>query len=194
MMPQTRRPVLAVVVIVLVGAIAAVFYGRGFAPVHVPGPPPVLAKLKLAARPKAVPAVAFADAQDQLHRLAEFRGRYVLLNLWATWCAPCVKELPALAGLKRTIGNAKLAVIAVNVGRDNVANTAKFLKAHDAATLLVYRDVNTAFLHAFGAFGLPLTVLIGPDGREVARAIGAVQWDDKDSIAYFRSLTARKTS
>jgi thiol-disulfide isomerase/thioredoxin len=146
-----------------------------------------LAKLKMDAKPVAVPAVAFSDAAGLRHSLSEFRGRYLLLNLWATWCAPCVKELPALSHLQAAIGSKKLTVVPVNVGRDNAADTTKFLKQHKAA-LPVYIDTNAAFLHAFGAYGLPLTVLIDPQGREIARAIGAVRWDAPEAIAYFKSL------
>jgi thiol-disulfide isomerase/thioredoxin len=146
-----------------------------------------LAKLKPDEHPTAVPAVAFSDAVGQRHNLSEFRGRYLLLNLWATWCAPCVKELPALSHLQTAIGSKKLAVVPVNVGRDSAADTTKFLQQHKAA-LPVYIDTNSAFLHAFGAYGLPLTVLIDPQGREIARAIGAVRWDAPEAIAYFKSL------
>ena len=114
------------------------------------------------------------------------------MNLWATWCAPCVKELPALAGLRRALANGRLAVIAVSVGRDDTAEISKFLITHRAGSLPVYRDVNMAFLHAFGAFGLPLTVLVDPRGREVARATGAVPWDDADTVAYFRGLAGKR--
>lgn len=148
-----------------------------------------LAKLKPDEQPKPVPAVAFSDAAGARHSLSEFRGRYLLLNLWATWCAPCVKELPALSHLQAAIGPRKLIVVPVNVGRDNATETTKFLKQHRAA-LPVYIDTNSAFLHAFGAYGLPLTVLIDPRGREIARAIGAVRWDEPEALAYFRGLGA----
>jgi thiol-disulfide isomerase/thioredoxin len=144
------------------------------------------AKLKSEA-PKPVAGVAFADAGGRMHRLDEFRGRYLLLNLWATWCAPCVRELPALSRLQAATGTKTLQVVPVNVGRDTAAATAAFLAKHHVA-LPVYLDNNSAFLHAFGAYGLPLTVLIDPQGREIARAIGAVSWDAPVAIAYFKSF------
>jgi thiol-disulfide isomerase/thioredoxin len=145
-----------------------------------------LAKLKSEA-PKPVAAVAFTDASGGMRKLSEFRGRYLLLNLWATWCAPCVHELPALSQLQATVGTKALRVVPVNVGRDNAAATAAFLRQHHVE-LPVYLDTNAAFLHAFGAYGLPLTVLIDPQGREIARAMGAVRWDVPESISYFRGL------
>lgn len=146
-----------------------------------------LAKLKQEDTPKPVPPVTFVDGQGGTHALGNFRGRYVLLNLWATWCAPCVRELPALGHLQAAMDARKLVVVPVNVGHDGAAATAAFLKQHKA-DLPVYLDTKSAFLHAFGATGLPLTLLIDLQGREIARAMGAVRWDAPDSIAYFKSL------
>jgi thiol-disulfide isomerase/thioredoxin len=148
-----------------------------------------LAKLKEDAAPARVPPVSFVDAQGTRHTLAEFHGRYVLLNLWATWCGPCVRELPALAHLQGALGPQRLAVVPVSVGHDSAADTVKFLKAQKA-DLPAYLDTGSVFLHAFGATGLPLTLLVDPKGREIARASGAVRWDAPDSIAHFRTLTA----
>ena len=152
----------------------------------VPTSAAALAKLKPVA-PKPVPPVTFIGADGKAHGLNEFRGRYVLLNLWATWCAPCVRELPALSHLQANIDSTHLTVVPVNVGRGTASDTETFLKEHVAA-LPVYLDTKSAFLHAFGAYGLPLTVLIDPKGREIARASGAVQWDAQDSVAYFKQL------
>lgn len=152
--------------------------------------PPSLSALVADHAPQAMPEVAFGDVFGGLHTLAAFKGRYVLLNLWATWCAPCVKELPALARLQAALPKARFLVITVNVGRASAADTAAFLKAHDAASLPVYLDSNIALIRAFGAAGLPLSVLIDRQGREVARASGPADWDDKSAIAYFKALTA----
>lgn len=146
-----------------------------------------LAKLKPEVPPKVAPPVSFVDAAGTTHTLAEFRGRYILLNLWATWCAPCVRELPALSHLQAKLESKNLLVIPVSIGRDSAAATQAFLNAHKAK-LPVYRDTKSAFLRSFGAFGLPLTVLIDPQGREIARASGALRWDAPESVAYFKSL------
>ncbi|HEY1961450.1 MAG TPA: TlpA disulfide reductase family protein, partial [Rhizomicrobium sp.] len=99
-MPQTRRAVLAWIAAIAIVVIAAVVYVRLERPVHDTAPAGALAKLVPDAQPKSIPDVAFADGTGQLHKLSDFRGRYMLLNLWATWCAPCVHELPALAHLQ----------------------------------------------------------------------------------------------
>jgi len=191
--PQTRRLAIAALAAVLIGAVLAFLYVTRSGFVHdTVGPPAALAKLRPAPSPTPIPAVAVADATGRLHKLTGFRGRYVLLNLWATWCAPCVRELPALARLQTAVGPKGVVVLPVNVGRSTAAETAAFLKSHDAGALPVYVDSSFAFLRAFRAYGLPVTVMIDPKGREAARAVGAVQWDAKESIGYFKSLPARQ--
>jgi thiol-disulfide isomerase/thioredoxin len=187
-MPQTRPALLAWIAAIAIVAIAAGVYVRLERAVHGGPPSGALAKLVPDAQAKPIADVVFADGSGQLHKLSDFRGRYMLLNLWATWCAPCVHELPALSHLQGALGARQLSVVPVNVGRSTAADTAAFLKTHKA-DLPVYLDSNSAFLHAFGAYGLPLTVLVDPKGREIARATGGVRWDAPESVAYFRSLS-----
>jgi thiol-disulfide isomerase/thioredoxin len=143
--------------------------------------------------PSAVPAVAFSDDKGNRISLSQLKGRYVLLNLWAPWCAPCVRELPALARLQSAVASARFQVIAVDVGRGSAADARTFLDDHGAKALATYVDANLALLRAFGAFGLPLTVLIDPQGKEIGRAIGPAAWDSADSVEYFRTLVSAKT-
>lgn len=171
------------------GAVLGVLYVILSGPVHaVDQVPPALAKLIPAKAPRSVPAVAFSDATGKRHLLSEFKGRYVLLNLWATWCNPCVRELPALAGLQAAVPPDRLKIVAVNVGRSNASETAAFLRAHGAEALSVYLDTNVAMVRAFRAYGLPLSVLIDPQGREVARGFGGSNWDAASAIGYFKAL------
>jgi thiol-disulfide isomerase/thioredoxin len=195
MLSWSRQHTFAVLAGLIAGVALAVLYVIHAGPVHALARPPAeLAALKASDKPMAVPEVAFVDAAGKRHMLAEFRGRYVLLNLWATWCAPCVKELPALAQLGQAVSPDRLSVVAVNVGRSSMAETAQFLKTHRAGTLAPYADSNIALMRAFGAFGLPMTVLIDPQGREVARALGAAEWDAPASVSYFKSLAAHAAS
>jgi thiol-disulfide isomerase/thioredoxin len=146
-----------------------------------------LARLVPAKKPEAVAVVAFTGADGKPHSVAEFKGRYVLLNLWAVWCAPCVKELPALARLQAAAPALK--VVPVDVARGTPPDAAGFLKAHGAASLPPFIDTDLALMRVFGAYGLPLTILIDDKGREVARAVGPADWDAPDAIAYFKTLT-----
>jgi len=175
---------------VAAAALIGVLYWKSSPPVHASlAPPQSLARLVAAPKPAPVAAVGFTAADGARRSIAAFKGRYVLLNLWAVWCAPCVKELPALARLQAAAPG--LAVVPVDVARGTPEDAASFLKAHGAARLPAYIDSDLALMRAFGAYGLPLTVLIDDKGREIARAVGPAEWDAPDSIAYFKALTAK---
>ena len=111
----------------------------------------------------------------------------MLLNLWATWCGPCVNELPSLARLSRFAPGLK--VVAVDTADRGNVDAAGFLKSHDAAALAVYRDSETVMMKSFGAFGLPMTVLIDPEGKIVAKAEGPADWGSPEVVAYFKRIT-----
>jgi thiol-disulfide isomerase/thioredoxin len=155
-------------------------------------PPEALANLTPeAARP--APPVTFVDATGKRHSLNEFRGGYVLLNLWGTWCAPCARELPALARLSKELPN-RLAVIAVALPPGDARDAKLFLAQHDAGALGVFVDSQTMFFRAFRAYALPLTMLIDPKGNEIARAVGPAQWDAPAAVAYLKAEIGRQKS
>jgi len=182
---MTKKIVISLAVI---AALAFGFlYARGLLSVHEGlTPPPSLAALALEKAPKPAPDVAFTDAAGTRHALSTFRGRYVLLNLWATWCGPCVAELPALARL--SIYAPGLRVLAINMDKGQV-DAAAFLKSHAAKALPVYRDSDVVMLRSFHAYGLPMTVLIDPDGKIVAKAEGPADWDTPEAVKYFKRIT-----
>ena len=164
----------------------AVLYWMTASTVH--APPASLAPLKFAAQPQRAPAVAFTGPGGKIANLHEFKGRYVLLNLWAPWCGPCVKELPALAALQRALPADRFVVVPVDVGREGQADAQGFLAGHGAGALQTYVDSEAALLRSFGGYGLPMTALIDPEGNEIARAEGAPDWAKPESVAYLRSL------
>jgi thiol-disulfide isomerase/thioredoxin len=163
-----------------------VLYGIGAAPVHagpaMPGP------LKPAQPVKAAPKVVFYDAKGARHGLEDYKGHYVLMNFWATWCAPCVAELPALARLKAQAPG--LTVLAVNLDKGKV-DAGAFLKSHNAAALGVLSDKDVMMMRSFVIYAMPTTVLIDPKGREIARAMGPADWASPQMVAYFKSLPAK---
>lgn len=178
---------------VVVALVWAVLYGKGMLNVHRGlEPPKALAVLVLEKSPKTAPAVSFSDASGRRHSLADLRGHYVLLNLWATWCAPCVGELPALAQLSRLAPGLK--VLAVDVGHDDVRAASQFLKSHNAALLATYVDSDIMMVRSFGAYGLPTTVLIDPAGAVIAKAEGPADWSSGQSVAYFKAMTGAKVA
>jgi thiol-disulfide isomerase/thioredoxin len=182
------RP-LTIAVAIGAAVLLAVLYGITTLSVH--APPASLEPLKLTRPVKPTPSVVFAGADGKLHTLDEFKGRLVLLNLWAPWCAPCVKELPALAALQKALPRDRFAVVAVDVGRDSLAETGGFLAGHGAGALPAYLDSNTSLFRAFGAYGLPLSILIDAKGREIARAEGPADWSSPDSVRYMKQLAGR---
>ncbi len=160
----------------------ALLYGTLGGPVHAA---PAMPKPMVAQKPaKSAPSVSFTDAAGTRHALSSYKGKYVLLNMWATWCVPCVAELPALTKLQAAAPN--ITILAVNMDRGQV-DAAGFLKSHNAASLGSLRDTDIALMRNFGAFGLPTTVLIDPKGNVVGRAEGPAEWASPDSIAYCKS-------
>ena len=127
--------------------------------------------------PSPAPDVAVTTRGGAKLRLAELRGRPVLLNLWATWCVPCVAEMPALEALAAERTGTPLAIMAVSVDRRGEGAVAPFLVQHKLEKLPVYLDPKSDVAHAFGIDAIPTTILIDRQGREVGRLVGAVAWD-----------------
>ncbi len=173
-------------------AVGAVLYGMMGGNVHANGTPPaVLDKMKLSAGSPAAPPIAFKDAAGKELKLADFHGRYMLVNLWATWCGPCINELPELAKLQSQLPQDRVTVVPVDVlERLDAEKLGEFLKMHDAAGLPVFIDAERATQRGFVANELPLTVLIDADGHEVARAAGGQKWADPAVVAYLKAISA----
>jgi len=182
---MTKKIIISLAVIAAV--VMGVLYGKGLLSVHQGLEPPAsLSALVLEKSPKPAPNVHFADAMGNRHALDAFQGRYVLVNLWATWCAPCVAELPSLARLAAHAPGLK--VLAINTDHGKV-DAAGFLKSHGAGSLPVYLDSERMMLRSFVVPGLPTTILVGPDGKVVARAEGPAEWGSKEAVAYFKRIT-----
>ncbi len=134
----------------------------------------------------------FQNASGQAVSLESFRGRIVLLNLWATWCLPCRKEMPALDRLQAALGGPDFEVVALSVDRGGAGPSKKFLDGTGVATLALYVDPTAKLANAFKAVGLPTTILIGRDGREIGRLLGPAEWDAEDAKALVRAAMAGK--
>ena len=144
-----------------------------------------MAKLVIAeGRP--VPEVGLVDLAEAPHGLAELQGRWVVLNFWATWCAPCREEMPSLDRLQAAMPD--LTVLAVATGPNPVPALRRFLEEAAVDDLTIWRDPNSALARQMGVLGLPVTVIIGPDGAEVARLIGGAEWDSADAKAVLGAL------
>jgi thiol-disulfide isomerase/thioredoxin len=143
--------------------------------------------------PKPVPELQFTDAAGNLHTLADFKGKTVLLNLWATWCLPCRKEMPALDKLQATLGGADFEVVPVSIDRKGMEAVNKFYAEIGLQHLgrYVAPAANRA-LDQFGVFGLPATVLIDRNGQELGRLFGPAEWDSPEVIAFLKDIIAQQ--
>jgi thiol-disulfide isomerase/thioredoxin len=136
--------------------------------------------------PKTLPALAFKDASGADRTLADWRGRTVLLNLWATWCVPCRKEMPALDALQAKLGGADFEVVSINIDTRDVEKPRTWLKEVGIAKLGYYADNSAKVfqdLKAVGkAFGMPTTLLVDPNGCELATLAGPAEWASDDAV------------
>ncbi len=149
-------------------------------------------KLVVHAEPSAVPDTAFGDAGGADHRLSEFRGKHVAVNFWATWCAPCRKELPALDALNREFGGEDFAVVTIATGRNMLPAITRLFDETGVETLPVYLDPKQALAREMTVFGLPVTVILDPEGREIARMTGDADWSGESARAIVRALLAER--
>ena len=133
--------------------------------------------------PRPLANVKFQDATGATRRLADFRGRVVLLNLWATWCVPCRSEMPTLDRLQRKIASPDFEVIALSIDRDGTAAVKRFFDDTGVRSLSIYVDSSMESQAALGAIGIPTTLLIDRQGREVARLTGPAAWDRAEAVA-----------
>lgn len=141
-----------------------------------------LGNFNLFDKPRPVPRIAFTDGDGADRSLGDFRGRVVLLNLWATWCAPCRREMPALDRLQARLGNRGFEVVALAVDRAGPEQVREFLAEVGAPHLKLYLDRTTRSMRTLGIIGLPTTLLIDRRGREVGRLIGAAEWDSDEAL------------
>lgn len=125
--------------------------------------------------------VSFTDGDGNPKTLKDFRGKTVLLNLWATWCAPCREEMPSLDRLQTALGSGTFEVVALAVDRTGVQSVKKFLDETGVKSLKLYIDTTTRSGSALKAIGMPTTILIDPEGREIGRLPGPAEWDSADA-------------
>jgi thiol-disulfide isomerase/thioredoxin len=136
--------------------------------------------------------IVFKDESGADTSLEKWRGRVVLLNLWATWCAPCRKEMPELDALQQKLGSPDFEVVALSLDRQGAETARKFLNETKATNLKLYVDATAKALESLRAPGLPTTILFDREGREVGRLAGAADWASPEAIALVESVIAGK--
>ena len=144
------------------------------------------------ATPKDVPALMFVDGAGAAKDNAVFKGKVTLLNLWATWCAPCRKEMPELAKLQHDLGGADFQVVELSQDLKGYDASASFLKQVGAENLTLYADDKANAIDALAAPGLPVTLLLNRDGKEVGRLIGPAPWSSDEAKVIIKAVIDAK--
>lgn len=150
-----------------------------------------VAAVNVAQSPLKVPDLTFEDASGKKLALADFKGKTVLLNLWATWCVPCRTEMPTLDALEKKLGSPDFQVVAVNIDTRDPDKPKQFLKQIGVHNLTYYTDSSAKTfqdLKAIGkAFGMPTTMLIDPHGCEIGTIAGPAEWASDDALKLIRA-------
>lgn len=142
------------------------------------------------AEPVAVPDMAVTDMAGGEHHLADYKGKIVVLNFWATWCAPCRAEMPALDALNKELGGADFIVIPVATGRNELTGITRFFQETGVTSLEVLLDPKMELAHQMGVMGLPVTVILNREGQEIARLMGDAEWSSDSAKAIIQALIA----
>lgn len=137
-----------------------------------------------------VPEIEFSDAKGGSHKLSDWRGQVVLLNFWATWCAPCREEMPSLDALQREKGGERFQVLTVASGRNPPAAIERFFAEEEITELPTLTDPKMALARAFGVMAMPVTILIDAEGNEVARMTGDADWASPAALALIDQMLA----
>jgi len=125
--------------------------------------------------------------------LAEYRGKWVLLNFWATWCAPCRKEMPMLSELQDEFGGDTFEVVTIATGRNPPPAMESFFKDIGVDNLPLHRDPKSGLAREMGVLGLPITVILNPEGKEVARMQGDADWASDNARGVLRTILETET-
>ncbi len=154
-----------------------------------------LAALRAIKKPKGLPELSFVDAAGAAKTLADWRGKVVLFNLWATWCVPCRKEMPALDELQAKLGGDDFEVVAVNIDTRNLDKPKAWLAEAGVTRLAYYADASAKVfqeLKAAGkAFGMPTTLIVDRNGCEIATLAGPAEWASEDGLKVIRAALGK---
>ena len=193
-----KRVLLTATAIAAALVIAAVLYRTGIETpagaahaaaipaVQMPPPEPSEFPFDLLDPPRALPELRFVDGEGRPLTLADFRGKVILLNIWATWCIPCLREMPTLDRLQAKLGGPRFEVVVLSIDIGGVGVVKKFYRALRLEALGIYVDKTTRARTALGITGIPTTLLIDRQGREIGRFAGPAEWDSKEAIKTIR--------
>ena len=144
--------------------------------------------------PRPISEIAFATGDGESGSLADYRGKVVLVNIWATWCPPCREEMPTLDRLQAELGGPDFLVMPLSIDTGGVEVVQKFYDEIGISQLGIYLDESMQAMRELGAVGLPTTLLIDREGREIGRLVGPAEWDAPEMIEFLRQAIERKDS
>ena len=148
---------------------------------------PDIKNLKIHKDPKKVTDVIFRNSEDLTVSLEDFKDKLVVINFWATWCAPCREEMPSLDILQSNKKIKNLVILPINVGKENIDKARKFFEDLEIKNLKLYYGESVKLANEFSLIGLPTTILINKNGEEFARILGSVDFEDKKFIEWLRT-------
>jgi thiol-disulfide isomerase/thioredoxin len=144
------------------------------------------------ASPKPIPTIKFEDDKGQSRSLADFNGQVVVLNIWATWCVPCRREMPALDRLQTTLGGPEFAVVPVSIDRGGLETVSNFYAEIGIRDLPKYTDTSGRVVRALNAMGLPTTLILDRAGQEIGRVIGPAEWDAPEIAEFLKPIISKQ--
>jgi thiol-disulfide isomerase/thioredoxin len=151
-----------------------------------------MAPLLVRSKPLDLPPIEFADGEGADKSLADFKGKVVLLNIWASWCVPCREEMPALDKLETELGGKDFAVVAVNIDKGGPDKARAFLAETGATHLPLYTDPSSKLFAALKAVGMPTTLVLDREGREIGRLVGPADWSSPEAKRVVEAAVAAK--
>ena len=134
-----------------------------------------------------VQAVSFVDGSGEERHVEEWRGKVVLINIWATWCGPCRHEMPALDRLQEQLGGDDFDVLAISLDRSGLELPRAFYAENGISNLALYNEASARIGVNLGVFGMPTTVLLDREGRLIGRLVGPAEWDAPEAVALIRA-------
>ena len=148
---------------------------------------PDIKNLVLIKNPKIYEDVIFKDINQKNVDLDDFKGKLILLNFWATWCAPCKEEMPSLDDLQLNSNLSNLKIFPINIGQEDRSKSEFFFKELNIQNLEIYIDASITLAKKFTLRGVPTTILINKDGKEFARIMGSINFNDKEFVNWLKT-------
>ena len=148
---------------------------------------PDLKNLVLIKNPKTYEDVTFMDINQKIVNLEDFKGKLIILNFWATWCAPCKEEMPSLDDLQSNGELSNLKIFPINIGQEDISKSEFFFKELDIKNLNIYFDAPITLAKKFSLRGVPTTILFNKKGEEFARIIGSIDFKDEKFINWLKN-------